>query len=84
MTVGVQQTMYSVTESGGNQVVCVAVLSGRIAGRNVLINYETSDGSAEGGNNEHNHCYFCEYLLITSLWHYSYFTQQHRITIVKL
>ena len=48
VTVGLQQTMYSVMESDGVQLVCTKVLSGSVAGRTITINYETADGVAVG------------------------------------
>ena len=48
MTVGLQQTMYSVRESDGVQLVCTTVLSGSVAGRSITIDYETADGVAAG------------------------------------
>jgi len=48
VTVGLQQTLYSVRESDGVQLVCTTVLSGSVAGRTITINYETADGVARG------------------------------------
>ena len=48
MTVGLQQTVYSVRESDGVQLVCTTVLSGSVAGRTITMNYETEDGVAVG------------------------------------
>lgn len=46
--VGLQQTMYSVRESDGVQLVCTRVKSGSVAGRTIAIHYETADGVARG------------------------------------
>ena len=48
VTVGLQQTMYSVREGDSVQLVCTTVLSGSVAGRTITINYETADGAAVG------------------------------------
>ena len=48
VTVGLQQTMYSVKESDGMQLVCTRIISGSVAGRTITISYETADGVARG------------------------------------
>ena len=48
VTVGLQQTMYSVRESDSVQLVCTTVMSGSVAGRTITIHYETTDGEATG------------------------------------
>ena len=48
MTIGLQQTAYSVYETDEYQVVCAEVLSGDIAGRNIMIDYITTSDTAEG------------------------------------
>ena len=50
MTVGLQQTAYTVTEGNVIVLVCTAVLSGDIAGRTLTIDYNTADGDARGNN----------------------------------
>jgi len=46
--IGLQQTVYSVHETDGYQVVCAEVQSGDIAGRAIKINYSTTSGTALG------------------------------------
>ena len=46
ITIGVQHTTYSVGEIDGTQAVCIEVISGDTAGREIVINYSTTDGSA--------------------------------------
>ena len=48
VTIGLQQTVHSVTEGDSFALVCTAVLSGGTAGRTLTFDYETSDDSAEG------------------------------------
>ena len=48
MTVGLQQTSYTVTEDNTIVLVCTEVESGSIAGRTITIDYETTSGSAQG------------------------------------
>ena len=46
MTVGFEQTAYTVTEIDGYQLACFKVLSGDIAGRELAFDYSTSSGTA--------------------------------------
>ena len=46
--IGLQQTMYSVLETNGYQVVCAEVQSGDIAGQTIELNYSTTSGTALG------------------------------------
>lgn len=46
VTIGLQQTAYSVYETDEYQVVCAEVMSGDIAGRNIKIDYETTGDTA--------------------------------------
>ena len=46
VTVGMQQTDYTVDEVAGYQLVCVGVLSGEIAGRELTFQYSTASGTA--------------------------------------
>ena len=46
--IGLQQTMYSVHETDGYQVVCAEIQSGDIAGQTIEINYSTTSGTALG------------------------------------
>ena len=46
MTVGLEQTAYTVTEIGGYQLACFKVLSGDVAGRELSFDYSTSSGTA--------------------------------------
>ena len=48
MTIGLQETFYSVYETDEYQVVCAEVLSGDIAGRYIDIEYTTESDTAEG------------------------------------
>ena len=48
VTIGLQQTMYSVHETDGYQVVCAEIQSGDIAGRTIEISYSTTSGTALG------------------------------------
>ena len=48
VTIGLQQTMYTVTEDISAVFVCVDVVSGSIAGRTITIDYQTMDDGAEG------------------------------------
>ena len=48
VTIGLQETSYSVYETDEYQVVCAEVLSGDIAGRSININYITESDTAEG------------------------------------
>ena len=48
MTVGLEKGYYSVGEDDGDVEVCVEVESGDVAGRTIVINYSTLDGSANG------------------------------------
>lgn len=48
VTVGLEETAYTVTEGVGLVFVCVNVISGRIAGRTVNIDYQTLEDGAEG------------------------------------
>ena len=54
ITIGLQKGYYSVSEDIGLLQVCVEVESGDIAGKSILLNYTTIDGSAKGIY--HNHC----------------------------
>jgi len=51
VTIGLQQTVYSVLETDGHQVVCVEIQSGDIAGRTIEFNYSTTNGTAQGTGN---------------------------------
>ena len=46
VTIGLQQTAYSVYETDEYQVVCAEVLSGGIARRNITIDYKTTSDTA--------------------------------------
>ena len=48
VTVGLQQTSYTVTEDHTLLLVCTTVESGSIAGRTITIDYQTADGDAQG------------------------------------
>ena len=48
VTIRLQETSYSVYETDEYQVVCAEVLSGDIAGRNIVIEYSTESDTAEG------------------------------------
>ena len=48
VTIGLQETSYSVYETDEYQVVCVEVRSGDIAGRYIDIEYTTESDTAEG------------------------------------
>ena len=48
VAIGLQQTVYSVTESDSFAFVCTTVLSGSISGRTIDIDYQITDGGAEG------------------------------------
>jgi len=43
--IGLQQTMYSVSDGVEYQAVCAEVLSGSIAGREIEISYTTTGGT---------------------------------------
>ena len=47
MRIGLQQTMYSVSDSVEYQAVCAEVLSGSISGREIEISYTTAGGKAQ-------------------------------------
>ncbi|CAI8052161.1 Adhesion G-protein coupled receptor V1, partial [Geodia barretti] len=46
VAIGLEQTVYSVTESDSFALVCTTVLSGSIAGRTLSIGYQTAEDSA--------------------------------------
>ena len=46
VTIGIQQTAYTVTEVDDYQLVCFEVLSGDIDGREIVIDYSTASGTA--------------------------------------
>lgn len=46
MTVGLQQTAYTVTEVDDYQLVCFEVLSGDVDGRELVFDYSTASGTA--------------------------------------
>ena len=46
VTIGLQQTAYTVTEDDEQQLVCFEVLSGDVNGREFVIDYTTSSGTA--------------------------------------
>ena len=48
VTIGLSQPMYSVQEEDSFALVCTAVISGSTAGRSIDINYQTTDGDAQG------------------------------------
>ena len=48
VTIGLQQSYYSVREDGGFLQVCVEILSGDTEGRTISLDYTTVDGTAEG------------------------------------
>ena len=48
MTIGLQQTAYTVTEDTTIGLMCTAVETGSVAGRTITIDYATADGDAEG------------------------------------
>ena len=43
---GLEHTAYTVDEVDGFQLVCIDVLSGDIDGRDIILHYSTSSGSA--------------------------------------
>ena len=59
--IGVQQTMYSVYETDGYQVVCAEIQSGDIAGRMIEISYSTTSGTALGRWTFHTECIASSY-----------------------
>ena len=46
--IGLQQTSYTVMEDDNIVLVCTAVETGSIAGRTITIDYQTTDGGAQG------------------------------------
>ena len=46
VTVGMQQTAYTVTEVDEYQLVCFEVLAGDVEGREIVIDYSTTSGTA--------------------------------------
>ena len=46
VTIGLQQTAYTVTEIDEQQLVCFEVLSGYITGSDIVIDYATISGTA--------------------------------------
>ena len=46
VTVGFEETAYTVTEVDGYQLACFKVLSGDLAGRELEFDYSTSSGTA--------------------------------------
>ena len=46
--IGLQQTSYTVDEVDGTLALCMEVISGDVDGRNIVINYVTSSGTATG------------------------------------
>ena len=50
VTIGLEKTVYSVYEPDKYQVVCVKVISGDIAGRNITLNYVAAKETANGTN----------------------------------
>lgn len=46
VTVGIQQTTYTIGEIDDYQLVCIEVLSGDIDGREIVFDYSTASGSA--------------------------------------
>ena len=48
VTIGLQQTMYTVMEDTATVFLCASVLVGNIAGRTISIDYQTLDNRAEG------------------------------------
>ena len=54
VAIGLEQTVYSVTESDSFALVCTTVLSGSIAGRTLSIGYQTAEDSALGKNQQYH------------------------------
>ena len=48
VTIGLQQTSYTVDEVDGTLALCMEVISGDVDGRSIVINYVTSSGTATG------------------------------------
>ena len=48
VTIGLQQTSYTVTEDQTIVLICTAVEAGSIAGRTITIDYQTVNGDAQG------------------------------------
>ena len=48
VTLGLQQTAYTVTEDDSTAFLCAEIILGSIAGRTITIDYETTDNGAEG------------------------------------
>lgn len=48
MTVGLEQTVYTVIEDDTIVLVCTGVQYGSIAGRTLTVDYTTADDTAEG------------------------------------
>ena len=48
MSIGLQQTGYTMSEDNSIVLVCTAVESGSIAGRTISIDYQTANGGAQG------------------------------------
>ena len=46
LVVGFEQTAYTVDEVDGYQLVCIVVLSGDVDGREIVLDYKTSSGTA--------------------------------------
>ena len=46
--IGLQRTFYAVTEDQIIVLVCTGVEAGSTAGRTIIIDYQTTDGSAKG------------------------------------
>ena len=46
LVVGFQQTAYTIDEVDGYQLVCIQVLSGDVDGREIMLDYSTSSGTA--------------------------------------
>ena len=53
VTIGLEQTAYTVIEDDTIVLVCTAVQSGSIAGRTITIDYATADDTAEGKCRRH-------------------------------
>jgi hypothetical protein len=53
LRIGFEKTAYTVSEVDGFQVVCIDVLSGDVDGREIILDYSTSSGSASSSDYSH-------------------------------
>lgn len=66
VTIGLEQTAYTVLEDNTIVLVCTAIQSGSIAGRTLTIDYATADDSAEGKCKGHDSCVYVVVLALPS------------------